>query len=247
MIFLNTEVMLLAGMAGLYLYDCAQLLASNEGLLIKVGKESWSARFGSDSFQVRGKEPCLPDPLLPHRPLFRFSWNKEGIVRPSQAWTPPGNEYAILALPVWMMGMALFLLIPLGLFSRLGHLAIATGIVLFYFNALLALTLIWFKRQIFRISARRFAALGFECLTCPPFAVNLIRHLSLSNQPSEDFLSVVDRLLTGETLELALNEASIRVKNDIDWEEEGTARSEALIAHQQQLSRKIDTCRVLNS
>lgn len=241
MIVQNAEALLVAGMAGLYLYDSVQLLASNEVLLTPGRKGTWSALFGSGSFQLRGKEPCLPNPWLPHRPLYRFSWNKEGLVGPSQPWTPPKNEYAVLTSPIWMMALALFLLIPLGLFSSLGHLAIAAGVVLFYLNALLALTLVWLKRDIFPVTARRFAALAFESLTCPPFALNLTRHISLTAQPSEDFLSVADRLLAAEAREMALKKAIVRVKNEIDWEDEGTARAKKLNTHLQYLSQESDT------
>jgi hypothetical protein len=247
MIVQNAEALLVVGIAGLYLYDSALLLASNEVLLTPSRKGTWTALFGSDSFLLLGKEPCVPSPWLPHRPLYRFAWNKEGLVGPSQPWTPPGNEYAVLAPPIWMMALALFLLIPLGLFSRLGHLAIASGVVLFYLNALLALTMAWLKRGVFQITARRFAALAFECLTCPPFALNLTRHISLTTRPSEDFLSVAHRLLPRQARKTALNKAIVRVKNEIDWEDEGTARAETLNIHLQHLLGESATCQATNS
>lgn len=247
MIVAHPEILLVAGMVGLYLYDSALLLASNEALLSPGNKGRWTALFGADSFQVRGKEPFVPNPLLPHRPLYRFSWNTEGLVGPSRPWSPPGNVYAILAPSIWLMLVALFVLIPLGLFSRLGNIAVAAGIVLFYVNALMALTLVWFKRGDYEISGRRFASLAFESLTCPPFALNLVRHLSLGCQPREDFLSVVNHCLSGAERDAALEKVITRVKSEIDWEDEGTPRANTLNTHLQYLSRESNSCRALSS
>lgn len=248
MIVPHPEMLLVVGMVGLYLYDSALLLASNEALLTPGRKGRWIALFGADSYQVRGKEPFLPNPLLPHRPLYRFSWNTEGLVGPSRPWSPPtGKVYAILAPSIWLMLVALFVLIPLGLFSRLGNLAIAAGIVLFYVNALIALTLAWFKRGDYEISGRRFSFLTFESLTCPPFALNLVRHLSLSVHPREDFLSVVDGCLSGTERDAALKKVITRVKSEIDWEDEGTPRAETLNLHLKYLTRESNSCRALSS
>lgn len=237
----------MVGMAGLYLYDSVLLLASNEALLTPGWQGRWRALFGADGFLVRRKEPCLPNPLLPHRPLFRFAWNMEGPTDSARRWSPPGQGYAILALPVWLMWLALFALIPLGLFSGWGHRAIAAGILLFYVNALLALGLVWLRRAAYGIDGRQFASLSVECLTCPPFAVNLIRRLSLALTPKEDFLCVIGQCLTGRERESALAQIIVRVKNEIDWEAVDSPRADLLHGHLQSLFQESDTCRALNS
>ncbi len=223
-------------MVGLYLYDSAMLLASNEALLSPARKGKWRASFGADHFHIRGKEPFLPNPLLPHRPLYRFFWNTEGLVGPSQPWTPPsGNRYAILIPFIWAMLASLFVLIPLGLFSPLGDLAVAIGILLFYANALMALALVWFNREGYGINGKRFAGLAFESLTCPPFALNLVRHLSLGLRPRTDFLSVAGQYLSGIEYDATLAKAIFRIESELDWEGEDTPRGMALNAHRQYL------------
>jgi hypothetical protein len=136
------------------------------------------------------------------------------------------------------MLLALFGLIPLGLFSRLGHLAIAAGVVLFYVTVVTALTLVWMKRADHALSGRRFAALAVECLTCPPFALNLVRHLSLGGKPGQDFLAVIDQCLTGAERNAALAQAVTRIRNEIDWEDEGSPRATTLNTHLQFLTRE---------
>lgn len=231
MILAQPELLLLAGIAGLYLYDSALLLESNEALLAPTGSAGWIALFGAKGFLVRGKEPFLPNPLLPHRPLYRFAWNAEGLVGPNRPWLPPAKGYAALAPSIWLMFLALFVLIPLGLLSHIGNRALIAGIALFYFNAVSALTMVWLRRDDYEIDARRFASLAFESLSCPPFALNLVKHLSLGIRPKEDFLAVIYACLPDAERNAALEKVIARVENAIDWEEEGTPRARALNAH----------------
>jgi hypothetical protein len=243
----NPELLLVIGMVGLYLYDSTMLLASNEVILSHERKGKWSALFGADGFQVRRKEPFLPNPFFPHRPLYRFAWNTTGFVGPSQPWAAPSNPYGVLAPFIWCMAVALFILIPLGLFSRLSNVAIFAGVTIFYASGLMALVIVWLKRDIYGISSKQFVSLAFESLTCPPFAINMVRHLSLDIKPAEDFLSAADRLLEEDARKSALKKVIFRVQSEIDWEDVGTAHAEALNTQLKYLNREINTCRVLNS
>ncbi len=225
----------MAGMAGLYLYDSAILLLCNEGILSPVRGSGWTILFGSERFQIRGKDFFMPNPALPHRPLFRLSWQTEGRGGTAQQWLPVRDIYFPLAPMVWSMFIALFCLIPLGLFSRLGMLAVVAGIVLFYASALAALVWVWVKRAAYQCSNRRFAMLAFESLTCPPFALNLIRHLSARVPVAEDLLSAGRRMVSEGDWPNALRQIIIRLDNEIAWESEGTERALALNAHRRDL------------
>lgn len=239
--------MLPAGMIGLYLYDSALLLASNEAILTAHRKDSWSALFGSDRFRIRGKEPFLPNPFLPHRPIFRFTWDTEGLSGGTHPWRPQRSIYAVFAPTIWIMTIALFVLIPLGLLSRLGNLAVSTGLIIFYVTAIVTLTMVWMKRGILGINGKDFASLAFSSLCCPPFALNLVRHLSLNSQPTEDFLSVIRRLLDAEKRNAAILNILDRLRIEIDWEDEGTPRADALRTHLQSLSHESYSCRAMTS
>lgn len=243
----NPKLLLLIAMVGLYLYDSALLLASNEALLSRGWRGRWHGLFGAGNFPIRGKEPLLPNPLLPHRPLYRYAWETTGFVGPAQPWSAPHRQYAVLAPFIWNMALALFVLVPLGLFSRLGQLAIAAAVILFYANALLALAFVWFKRAAFSLSSRRFGSLAFESLTCPPFALNLIRHLSLELAPAEDFLFAATRLLDAQERGATIAQMIKRVRHEIDWEQEDGTQAAALHAHLKYLDQENTTCRAPNS
>ena len=234
MIVQHAEVLLVAAMAGLYLYDSARLMHLNEGVLAATLGGRWSLHFGTENFTLWGKEPFVPNPLLPHRPLFPLHWKQQLVpaIPPARRWIPPPfGPYKVLAPLVWLMALALFGLIPAGLFSRFGNQSIAAGILLFYTTALLALAYIWFKRSALLLTPRQVGALAFESLTCPPFALNIVRHISWQATPSEELLSAARRLLRKDDWTTALPAVIKRVANAIAWENEGTARAQALAAY----------------
>lgn len=242
MIAFHAEVLLVVAMAGLYLYDSARLLHSNEGVLAASLGGRWSLHFGAEHYTLRGKEPFVPNPLLPHRPIFPLRWKQQLVpaAAPAQRWTPPAfGPYKVLAPFIWLMTLALFVLIPAGLFSRYGNLAIAAGIVLFYATALLALAYVWFKRSALHLTGRQVGALAFESLTCPPFALNLARHISWRAAPAEELDSAARRLLRKEDWTSTLPVVIKRIDNAIAWESEGTPRAQALAEYQAALSREL--------
>ncbi|HEY0588212.1 MAG TPA: hypothetical protein VGD52_18895 [Pseudoduganella sp.] len=244
MIAFHAEVLLVAAMAGLYLYDSARLLHSNEGVLAATLGGRWSLHFGAEHYTLRGKEPFVPNPLLPHRPVFPLRWKQQlaAATPDAQRWTPPPfGPYKVLAPLVWLMALALFGLIPAGLFSRYGNLAVAAGILLFYATALLALAYVWFKRGALKLTGRQVGALAFESLTCPPFALNLVRHITWRAAPTEELVSAARRLLRKDDWAATLPAVIKRIDNAIAWENEGTPRAQALAEYQASLSRELSS------
>ncbi|WP_028102313.1 hypothetical protein [Pseudoduganella violaceinigra] len=242
MIALHAEILLLAAMVGLYLYDSARLLHANEGVLAATLGGRWSLHFGAEHYTLRGKEPFVPNPLLPHRPVFPMRWKQQvdAAPKPAQRWTPPHfGPYKVLAPLVWLMALALFGLIPAGLFSRYGNLAVAAGILLFYSTALVALAYVWFKRRALQLSPRQVASLAFESLTCPPFALNLVRHISWKAAPTDEMVSASRRLMRKDDWAATLPFVIKRIDNAIAWENEGTPRAQALAEYQASLTHEL--------
>lgn len=242
MIQLHAEALLVVAMIGLYLYDSAQLLYSNEGVLAATLGGRWSLHFGAEHYTLHGKQPFLPNPLLPHRPVFLMQWKQQvaAAAVPHRHWTPPPfGPYKLLAPLIWLMALALFGMIPAGLFSRFGNTAIAAGLLLFYASALLALVCVWFKRRTLQLSARQVGALAFESLTCPPFALNLIRHISLSARPAEDLVSASRRLLRKDDWSASLPVVIKRIDNAIACENEEAPRAQALTEYSASLNREL--------
>ena len=188
MLLPSTEWVLLAAAIGLYLYDSIVLLYANEAVVFPSGRTHWRVAFGAENLQWRKRAVLLPNPLTPHRPLYRLTWAMERVVS-GAAGDPPARHYGALGPLVWIMAIAVFGLLPCGLFSPWHDLMIMAALLSFYAAALLAFVYLWRHRQRFQCSRRLFLHLLFESLTCPPFALNLIRHLALRQEQRAELVA----------------------------------------------------------
>ena len=236
---LSVELQLLALTIGLYVFDSMLLLFPNEGLLTSIGNSKWHISFGSDTTRVRGKEVLFPNLFLPQRPIFKLSWDYEGVNASKLMnvdWLAQKNLFKNLMIPIYAIAFAQFILFPYVIFFFLTDLSIIIAIAYLYGSVLLALFLIYRKRDLFHISKRNFFSLSFECLVCPPVAVNLIRKISLSLPDiNEDLLSVAKRLLEDEVWHVTKNSFMSKLMEEIDFEDEGTPRYIKLIANRDKI------------
>lgn len=206
----------MGAVVALYLFDSMVLLYCNEAVMYPVGQKGWQLSFGSRRFQWRGREVFLPNPLKPHRPLYRVVWS---YGTPSDGGAAPDwrRGYRGLAIAICSMALALGLLLPLGLFSRWGDVMIVAALIVFYGAALVALGMLWRRRKALRLGRNPFLRLAFECLTCPPFALNLIRHVSLLTQPPVDLVSIAHGLQDVNTWEETRRQLVARLQEELQW------------------------------
>ena len=238
---LEAEFGLMGLIVGLYLYDSALLLYCNEGVLIPKGRAGWVVGFGSRKVQMLGKELFVPNPLLLHRPMFRLAWAFEGGGSAEQ-WAPRRNLFRSLAPLVWSMAVALFVLLPLGLFTRLGDGMLLLALGLLYLSLLASLLWLWFKRKVLNLSARQLAALSFECLVCAPFALNLVRGLSARMPVKEDLAHAARRLQAPDDWRLTRLALIARLDEEIECEEDGSERQARLRDHRRTLAEEDTPC-----
>jgi hypothetical protein len=237
----SAEVLLMASVVGLYCYDASTLLYCNEGLLIPQGRNDWRMGFGSCNFRVLGKELYFPNPFQLHRPMFRLSWRFEGADE-CAAWNPPGRSFPALTPTVWGMAVALFMLLPLGLSTRLGDRMLLLALVLLFANILIALSWIWFNRAIFGLSGRQFAGLAFESLICPPFALNLVQRVSMNIPVREDLVSVARRLQSPAAWAATRASLLARLDEELESEDADSARFGMLQARRRILADEGHAC-----
>jgi len=222
--------MLLA--AALYLFDSFWLLASNEAVLVRGWRGRWRAGFGAMRWRLGAREPYLPNPFMPHRPQFRLAWRVDGV-EPREKAAPPLQVPAELARFVPFVsgaGVALFVLLPLGLFANLGIGFTLAAVLLLYAINGAALLQLWWLRGPLKLSNPQASQIVFECLVCPPFAVNLVRRLCAKLRHDEDFVSAAERLLRPADLAVAQAECLMRVDEQIECEPESSTRLTALHA-----------------
>ena len=233
----------MAFVIGLYLYDSTLLLYANEGILTLAGNSKWSVTFGSRSYQILGKDVFIPNPFLPHRPMFRLSWSFEGKApKGDERWLDHVSAIRPLMPLVWCMAVALFVLLPLGFSTTLGDRMLLAAITLLYSCIIAALGWIWFKRPAFKLSGKRFAILAFEVLVCSPFALNLIRKVSLELPVGEDLVQAGARLMDQQKWDATRAVLVDRLDEVIESEEEGSERMKALVEHRGKLTEQLAPC-----
>lgn len=221
----SAEVLLVLLAVGLYLHDSLLLLNVNEAMLIRGPRGPWMAAFGSRRWRLGGREPFLPNPFAPHRQTYRLMWRMDA--EPDAAPAAPtafDASIARLAPFVWSSWTALFVLLPLGLFTRAGPVASIAAAGILYVGNIAALVMVRRSRDALGLTGPQFRLLAFECLACPPYAVNLVRRLSRMRYVSEDFAAAAQRLLTGAALATAKAECLARIDEEIELETEGSER-----------------------
>ena len=239
----RADIVLMVVVVGLYLYDSAQLLYRNEALLIPTGKRGWIVGFGSEHFGVLGKELYVPNPFLMHRPLFRLAWQWEGDGAGNAPWEPPRGTLGPLVPLVWSMAAAMFVLLPLGFFTRLGDPMLLLALVLLFVSILIALAWIWIHRTPLRLSRRRFAGLAFESLICPPFALNLVRHITAAMPVGEDLVHAARRLQKSTDWARTRHALIGKLTNELEGEDADSGRHRQLLKLRQTLIDEGESCR----
>lgn len=251
MISLSAEVGLMLVVLGLYLYESSVLLFCNQAVLSPVRAKGWRVQFGLKQLNIRGKELCFAQLLMPSRPLFVLTWrfedsapvmlSTEASTKPPEAvapmpWRPPAvASHQILMPIVWWLSIATFIVLPLGLFTSLGDAAVLFAGGMIYVGILVLLIVLWRYRSHFQLSNKELLSTAFEYLICPPFALNIIRRLSLKIQIEDDLEPIAHSLQSPQAWLVTRNLMLERLDDQIAYEAQDTARYASLLSHRQKL------------
>jgi hypothetical protein len=240
---LSYEVELLALAVLFYLYDSSVLLYSNEAILTCDSAQRWSATTGWIGFVLAGRSLCLLNPLTPYRSSFRLSWdfNRMELEIKDREWPTRAQEFKSIAPLTVAAGIALFLLLPLGMFTGLGRYAVMSAVVLLYGSILLALFRLRRKRILAALGRKHFWGFAFECLACPPFAVNMVRRLTLATRIAEPLPLAAVRLLDADRWAELRDRCISRIDDAIQRVGEDSQEQKALQAQKQRLSALVSS------
>jgi hypothetical protein len=205
------------------------LLHPNEAIL-KVGvRQDWRSGFGSKNTRLAGKELYIPNPLNPGAAVFRLSWHDETLFPSYQAgWESRLGALRRFQVPVWWLFFLSFLVLPTVLFGHFGDALLLMVFSLIYLTVVLIAVLLYLDKETFAFSRREFWLAAFDLLICPPFAINVIRRLSLRWPIEEDFAAAASRLQTAARWRETESELRNRLIDEVYGEDEGSPRSKAL-------------------
>ena len=186
-----------------YLYDAALLLKPEEGLLRK-SRRGWLAQLASHGFELRQNWLLWPSIFAIHQPVYRLRWNATqitlpGDAAPATALATHANSFRAFILPLYLLGALLFIALPVSLLVLHSELAQLITLALIYLCTACISVLAWRhgkhdpgKHYPDRATTRSIAV---QILLCPPFALNVVRKLSLAYGAQPDLLQTTHALM----------------------------------------------------
>jgi len=213
---MSSEAQLLMAVVLFYIYDSCQLLFINEGVIIRHGNR-YTATINKNGLILLGKKLLIPNLLLPHQPIYRLPWESEKIEKTASIDLNADQPlYLWFAFPAYGMAISLFILTP-AVYYISGvseNLLWCLGLI-YYFSIVMGVEL-YFCRKPLELSNKKAWSLFFECLFCPPFAINIVRKLSLSRKIENDFVTVSFALLTQERWEGLREDLIIYIEREME-------------------------------
>lgn len=238
MINLSTEALLIIGLFGFYLYDSAMLLYFNEVAFIEMGGR-WDFSSPLSRWRIFGKIPLIPNLFTPYKSIFRFAWstNKEVFEREK---TVINSDFLNALNPIRYLVVAqliaLLVVIPLIIF-QLGTNSIflfALGAVYLISSLMVAVTC--YKRSALRLSSKELLQISFDVIACPPFSINLVRKLSLTQNVKMDAVHFGLANLTAEVFTMLTENLKLKVDEKLESEEDGSDEFLDLLAYKKYIS-----------
>lgn len=196
MIGLDESYLLLIAVIGLiYLYDCVLLLYVDEAVIEQQGGR-WRVAFGSEQTWVRGRRIHLLHPLRPLARCHRVGWRVEEALPAAEPLGSDGPPLTAdirsvdkLRRQVQVTAIVVLIVLPLAILF-LGALGVLFGFALAWMSALALVIRCGMLRKELCLGRGEFAVMAFECVACPPCAINLLRKLCLRAGVDGDLVGV---------------------------------------------------------
>ncbi len=230
--------MLVLGVIGFYLFDSVMLLYFNELVYVQM-KQRWTFAHPDPRWQILGKTPYLPNPLWPDRPLFRVCWSvsspdeqqedAEALLQFLGAVNPL-RHFTLVLLALLTIGL------PVVLFSAGTGLAFFILLGLVYVTISLMLVQIFRQREALGLSITTFAKLAFDSLVCAPFALNLVRKITLHKTLAGDAIGLAHELFDDATFGRLISVVCNRIDEELELEDEESSQYGTLKDYRNQLT-----------
>lgn len=194
---------LLGGIVLMYLYDSALLLYHDE---IAFETRRGGIVAGGLVLALGGRLLFVPNPLTPHRPLYRLSWLATAPEAGGGAASLRRLAGRLSVLAPWCLWLlALFFIgLPACLWLSGTNAALLAWLVAMYVSILAALGIAATQRRRLALTNRQLWSLARDALLCPPFALNLLRKISLEHGRRLDLRAVLsDTAGAGASVALA--------------------------------------------
>ncbi len=217
---LSFELLLFCGVLVFYLFDSSMLLYLNELVFIRSSK-NWDFACPGNCWLLLGKRLYIPNPLRPDVAIFRVYWIdlNQRTCKVEQSLDAYFSALVPLRHMIVMLLILLLALLPLVLiiFGSGAQLLWVYGAV--YLNILLILYYVYRHKKTLKISNRKYLEWSFECLVCAPFALNLLRKITLHRSLFGDPIEFADKSFDQKKFDVLVDIVSKRIDQMLDFED----------------------------
>jgi len=219
---------LLGGIVLMYLYDSALLLYHDE--VAFETRRRGVVVDGGLMLELGGRLLFLPNPLTPHRPLYRLSWLAPASGAGGGAASLRRMAMRLSVLAPW--SLLLLVLLAVGLPACLWlvgtSIALLAWLVALYTAILAALGVAFAKRRRLALTQRQLWSLARDALLCPPFALNLVRKISLEHSRRLDLRAVLSDTPAVDATTALARVVRARIATSLTFAEAGGEQDGAL-------------------
>ena len=173
------EVLLVLGVFGFYFYDSFMLLNINELILTRSSK-NWSYQFPILSFQLLKKFPFLPNLLTPNAALFKVLWPTNDDNLDSKALDVFIKSLIPIQITVIILLLLILIYLPIVAFIYGSGAELLIIFSTIYIVIASILIYIFTQKNNLHLTNIKFISIAFESIVCPPFALNMVRKISLN-------------------------------------------------------------------
>lgn len=196
---ITTQVQIVLAICLFYLYDAALLLKPDEGLLRKSHR-GWLVQLASRGFELRQNWVLWPSLVAIHQPVYRLRWSATlitlpGEAAPATALASHARSFSAFTLPLYLLAALLFVALPVALLVLHSELTQLITLALIYLCTACISILTWRHGKHGHSEKATACSIAVEILLCPPFALNVVRKLSLPYGAQPDLLQTTHALM----------------------------------------------------
>lgn len=226
------ETLLIVGAIGFYLYDSIELLHINEFALLR-DDERWRYVYPTFRWQILRRFPFMPNPFRPDVEIHLVSWSARASTRRRSARRLRVFESQIKVLrhSARVLFAMIFLILPLVLLIYGSGLQLLLLFTCVYGTIVVVAFRLYCNRRPLQLTPRRLLVLSFECLACPPFAVNVLRKVTYRSAVIGDPIPFAMRVLDRDAFCRLVNDVCERIELQLCCLDEDAAQYSALVAY----------------
>ncbi|RZF56866.1 hypothetical protein EXE30_01000 [Acinetobacter halotolerans] len=207
---LSFDILITIGIVGFYIYDSAHLYFYNEFNIQKGLGSTFKSQLLSRQLNIFHKYLFIPNLWFSHQLLFKCAWK----IKDSDPTIHPHDIIHLKNIsqtlkPLQWVNILLFVLtlavLPFLITFKAGYLTLAIILVIIYSLNLISILFVIVKREKLQLSWLKIMQLSLDALLCPPFALNLLRKISLNYHTKTDGILLAAQILDPQQYQILLD------------------------------------------